>query len=187
MAENFNVDVVGIDLSINMVSFALERAIGLNCSVEFEVADCTKKTYPENSFDVIYSRDTILHIQVRRLFFLIYLFIFIFLEGGSCYLNSFKHCLFIYLYYYLFYFLFLMDNVEQLYTHSLKFECLLVNFQDKPALFRSFYKWLKPGGKVLISDYCKNTGTPSLEFAEYIKQRGYDLHDVKSYGQVCCI
>ncbi|XP_065635077.1 phosphoethanolamine N-methyltransferase 1-like [Quercus suber] len=69
MAENFNVDVVGIDLSINMVSFALERAIGLNCSVEFEVADCTKKTYPENSFDVIYSRDTILHIQVRRLFF----------------------------------------------------------------------------------------------------------------------
>lgn len=78
-----------------------------------------------------------------------------------------------------------MDNVEQLYTHCLKFECLLVNFQDKPALFRSFYKWLKPGGKVLISDYCKNAGTPSLEFAEYIKQRGYDLHDVKSYGQVC--
>ena len=128
MAENFNVDVVGIDLSINMVSFALERAIGLNCSVEFEVADCTKKTYPDNSFDVIYSRDTILHIQVRRLFFLIFLFIFIFLEGGSCYLNSFKHCLFIYLYYYLFYFLFLMDNVEQLYTHYLKFECLLVIF-----------------------------------------------------------
>ncbi|KAL4633058.1 hypothetical protein ACB092_04G093800 [Castanea dentata] len=120
MANNFHVDVVGIDLSINMVSFALERAIGLSCSVEFEVADCTKKTYPENSFDVIYSRDTILHIQ------------------------------------------------------------------DKPALFRSFYKWLKPGGKVLISDYCKNAGTPSLEFAEYIKQRGYDLHDVKSYGQMLC-
>lgn len=65
MADKFDVHVVGIDLSINMVSFALERAIGLKCSVEFEVADCTKKTYPENSFDVIYSRDTILHIQVR--------------------------------------------------------------------------------------------------------------------------
>ncbi|RWW32601.1 hypothetical protein GW17_00002717, partial [Ensete ventricosum] len=63
MAENFDVDVVGIDLSINMVSFALERAIGRKCSVEFEVGDCTKKTYPENTFDVIYSRDTILHIQ----------------------------------------------------------------------------------------------------------------------------
>ncbi|CAN1265657.1 Phosphoethanolamine N-methyltransferase [Linum perenne] len=118
MAENFDVEVVGIDLSINMVSFALERAIGLKCSVEFEVADCTKKEYPDESFDVVYSRDTILHIQ------------------------------------------------------------------DKPALFRSFYRWLKPGGKVLISDYCKSAGKPSEEFGEYIKQRGYDLHDVKAYGQV---
>ncbi|KAG5522518.1 hypothetical protein RHGRI_034622 [Rhododendron griersonianum] len=118
MAESFDVHVVGIDLSINMVSFALERAIGLNCSVEFEVADCTKKTYPDNSFDVIYSRDTILHIQ------------------------------------------------------------------DKPALFKSFYKWLKPGGKVLISDYCKSAEPPSLEFAAYIKQRGYDLHSVEAYGQM---
>jgi len=64
MAENFDVDVVGIDLSVNMISFALEHAIGLKCSVEFEVADCTKKEYPDNTFDVIYSRDTILHIQV---------------------------------------------------------------------------------------------------------------------------
>lgn len=118
MAENFDVEVVGIDLSINMISFALERAIGLKYAVEFEVADCTKKTYPDNTFDVIYSRDTILHIQ------------------------------------------------------------------DKPALFRSFYKWLKPGGKVLISDYCKNAGEPSPEFAQYIKQRGYDLHDVQAYGQM---
>ncbi|XP_059642006.1 phosphomethylethanolamine N-methyltransferase-like [Cornus florida] len=118
MAENFDVEVVGIDLSINMVSFALEKAIGLKCSVEFEVADCTKKSYPDNTFDVIYSRDTILHIQ------------------------------------------------------------------DKPALFRSFYKWLKPGGKVLISDYCKRVGPPLPEFSEYIKQRGYDLHDVETYGQM---
>ncbi|KAK3032115.1 hypothetical protein RJ639_037419 [Escallonia herrerae] len=118
MAENFDVDVVGIDLSVNMISFALERAIGLKCSVEFEVADCTTITYPDNTFDVIYSRDTILHIQ------------------------------------------------------------------DKPALFKSFYKWLKPGGKVLISDYCRRAGSPSEEFAEYIKQRGYDLHDVESYGEL---
>lgn len=118
MAENFDVHVVGIDLSINMISFALERAIGRKCSVEFEVADCTKKVYPDGSFDVIYSRDTILHIQ------------------------------------------------------------------DKPALFKRFYNWLKPGGKLLISDYCRNEGTPSEEFAIYIKKRGYDLHDVKSYGKM---
>lgn len=118
MAEKYDVHVVGIDLSINMVSFALERAIGLKCSVEFEVADCTKKTYPDGTFDVIYSRDTILHIQ------------------------------------------------------------------DKPTLFRSFCKWLKPGGKVLITDYCKRAGPPSEDFAKYIEQRGYDLHDVEAYGQM---
>ncbi|XP_057996176.1 phosphomethylethanolamine N-methyltransferase-like [Hevea brasiliensis] len=118
MAENFGVEVVGIDLSINMILFALECATGLKCTVKFEVADCTKKTYPDNTFDVIYSRDTILYIQ------------------------------------------------------------------DKPALFRSFFKWLKPGGKVLISYYCKSAGSPSPEFAEYIKQRGYDLHDVEAYGQM---
>ncbi|KAL3839016.1 hypothetical protein ACJIZ3_023607 [Penstemon smallii] len=118
MAEKYDVHVVGIDLSINMISFALERAIGLKCAVEFEVADCTKKEYPNGSFNVIYSRDTILHIQ------------------------------------------------------------------DKPSLFRSFYKWLKPGGKVLISDYCKNDGSSSAEFAEYIMQRGYVLHDVKAYGKM---
>lgn len=67
MAETFDVHVVGIDLLVNMMSFALERAIGVNCSVEFEVADCTTNTYPDNSFDVIYSSATIFHIQVSSI------------------------------------------------------------------------------------------------------------------------
>ncbi|PHT50198.1 3-oxoacyl-[acyl-carrier-protein] synthase II, chloroplastic [Capsicum baccatum] len=46
-----------------MISFALKHAIGLKCAVEFEVADCTKRTYPDGIFDVRYGRDTILHIQ----------------------------------------------------------------------------------------------------------------------------
>ncbi|KAK8943498.1 Phosphoethanolamine N-methyltransferase 2 [Platanthera guangdongensis] len=50
--------------------------------------------------------------------------------------------------------------------------------RDKPSLFRSFFKWLKPGGKVLISDYCKKSGKSSREFTEYILQRGYYLHDM---------
>ncbi|RZC61267.1 hypothetical protein C5167_023025 [Papaver somniferum] len=104
MAEDFGAEVVGIDLSVNMVSFALERAIGRKCSVEFEIADCTKKTYPDETFDVIYSRNTILHIQ------------------------------------------------------------------DKPALFRNFFKWLKPGGKVLISDYCKSAGPPSADFGSILSR-----------------
>lgn len=58
------------------------------------------------------------------------------------------------------------------------------SIQDKPTVFRSFYKWLKPGGKLLITDYCKSAGSPSLEFAEYIKKGGYYIHDMKAYEQV---
>uniref|UniRef100_A0A0E0PQT4 phosphoethanolamine N-methyltransferase n=1 Tax=Oryza rufipogon TaxID=4529 RepID=A0A0E0PQT4_ORYRU len=153
MAENYDAHVLGIDLSINMVSFAIERAIGRKCSVEFEVADCTTKTYAPNTFDVIYSRDTILHIH---------LFASIADHGILTY-NNF---------------------VVELTTEATVLRLLYMVLQDKPALFRSFFKWLKPGGKVLISDYCRNPGKPSEEFAAYIKQRGYDLHDVKTYGKM---
>ncbi|XP_027925316.1 phosphoethanolamine N-methyltransferase-like [Vigna unguiculata] len=118
MAENFDVEVVGIDLSINMISLAIKRVIGLKCSVEFECADCTKKSYPENTFDVIYSRDTLLHIK------------------------------------------------------------------DKPSLFRSFYKWLKPGGTLLITDYCKSVGSLSVGYANYIQKGGYYIHEMKTYSQM---
>jgi phosphoethanolamine N-methyltransferase len=69
MAEEYDVEVVGIDLSINMISLALERSIGRKCAIEFEVGDCTKMNFPPSSFDVIYSRDTILHIQVHCIYF----------------------------------------------------------------------------------------------------------------------
>ena len=64
MSETFDVSVVGIDLSVNMISIALERAIGRQCQVQFEIADCTTEEFRPAHFDVIYSRDTLLHIQV---------------------------------------------------------------------------------------------------------------------------
>ena len=120
MAAEHGVSVHGIDLSVNMVLIAIERAgkVPGGASVSFEIADCTMAKYPAHSFDVIYSRDTILHIQ------------------------------------------------------------------DKPALFKRFAEWLKPGGKLLISDYCRSAGKPSASFAKYIAQRGYDLHSVAGYGQM---
>lgn len=45
-----------------------------------------------------------------------------------------------------------------------------------------FMKMLKPGGKLLISDYCRAPQAPSEGFAAYIKQRGYDLHPVADYA-----
>lgn len=118
MAKNFGVDVLGLDLSQNMVDIAMERAAMEKIpSVHFEVADATKRMFNEGSFDVIYSRDTILHID------------------------------------------------------------------DKLALFKRFHSWLKPGGQLLISDYCCGEKPWTPQFAEYVKQRGYILYTPPQYGK----
>uniref|UniRef100_A0A6U9RMU1 phosphoethanolamine N-methyltransferase n=1 Tax=Picocystis salinarum TaxID=88271 RepID=A0A6U9RMU1_9CHLO len=118
MAKEFGVSVHGLDLSSNMVTIALERAVKQRCDVRFEISDCTTRDFDENSFDVIYSRDTILHIQ------------------------------------------------------------------DKLTLYQRLLRFLKPGGKLLVSDYCKAPGEPTEQFAAYIAQRGYDLHSVEEYGKI---
>ncbi|RHY81399.1 hypothetical protein DYB37_003339 [Aphanomyces astaci] len=119
MAKTFGVSVVGIDLSTNMVHRALEQSVAdPTVDAEFEVCDATTKEYPAGSFDVIYSRDTILHIQ------------------------------------------------------------------DKLGLFEKFYRWLKPGGRVLISDYCRGDQPQSDRFQAYVASRGYHLLSPSQYGGV---
>ncbi|KDO18852.1 hypothetical protein SPRG_15851 [Saprolegnia parasitica CBS 223.65] len=120
MAKTFGVSVVGIDLSTNMVHRALETSLtdpSVDC--EFEICDATTKEYAPASFDVIYSRDTILHIA------------------------------------------------------------------DKTSLFAKFYTWLKPGGRLLISDYCCGEAeTQTARFKAYVASRGYHLLTPAAYGQV---
>lgn len=118
MAKEHGVEVLGVDLSYNMVEIAMERAIQENTPlVQFEIADATRCIFPAESFDVVYSRDTILHIA------------------------------------------------------------------DKAALFQRFYSWLKPGGKVLITDYCCGMKPWSQVFDEYVRQRGYILYTPQEYGK----
>ncbi|XP_067247838.1 phosphoethanolamine methyltransferase [Chanodichthys erythropterus] len=118
MAKTFGVEVLGMDLSSNMVEIAMERAVKEKLPlVQFEVSDATKRRFPEDAFDVVYSRDTILHIR------------------------------------------------------------------DKLDLFRKFYSWLKPGGKLLISDYCCGEKPWSPAFEDYVNQRGYILYTPQRYGQ----
>ncbi len=55
-----------VNLNNSDVFVGLEENSVMPCAlhqVQFEVADATKRTFPEGSFDVIYSRDTILHID----------------------------------------------------------------------------------------------------------------------------
>ncbi|XP_078458513.1 uncharacterized protein LOC144937136 isoform X1 [Lampetra fluviatilis] len=118
MSKIYGVEVLGVDLSSNMVAIAMERAVEEDAPlVQFEISDATKRVFPENSFDVVYSRDTILHIA------------------------------------------------------------------DKVGLFKSFYAWLKPGGKLLITDYCCGAKPWSGLFEAYVKDRGYILYEVSQYGK----
>ncbi|EGZ22642.1 hypothetical protein PHYSODRAFT_345888 [Phytophthora sojae] len=58
------------------------------------------------------------------------------------------------------------------------------SFDDKQALFAKFFRWLKPGGRVLISDYCQGEQEPSDRFKAYVAGRGYHLLSPSQYGKV---
>jgi len=122
MAKNYGVDVYGVDLSSNMVGIAQEYRNDIEAAikhrVQFYIEDAISMGYPQSFYDVVYSRDTILHIP------------------------------------------------------------------DKESLFRKFHSTLKPGGRILISDYCCGNKEPSVEFAEYVNSRGYHLLTVQDYGKI---
>nr|XP_053627594.1 uncharacterized protein LOC128685104 isoform X4 [Cherax quadricarinatus]XP_053627595.1 uncharacterized protein LOC128685104 isoform X5 [Cherax quadricarinatus] len=122
MARYYGVYVHGIDLSSNMINLAQERLaredVNVSDKVQFQVADITKVQFDTASFDIIYSRDTVLHIA------------------------------------------------------------------DKEGLYKTLYRWLKPGGTLFVTDYCRGDRKHSQEFLDYVKQRGYDLRTVREYEQV---
>ncbi|KAL8273503.1 hypothetical protein Esti_002569 [Eimeria stiedai] len=120
LADKFGAHIIGVDLSSNMISIANERYRSRS-DVEFLVADAlTIQVIPE-SFDLVYSRDTILHLTVEQ----------------------------------------------------------------KARLFARAFKWLKPGGQIVITDYC--CGPPKLwdeEFRAYLKNRNYTLVQLDEYANL---
>ncbi|CAM3702403.1 methyltransferase domain-containing protein [Parendozoicomonas haliclonae] len=115
MAREYGAIVEGVDLSRNMVTSARNKAEQRNLSVSFNILDVTDADFPANSFDVIYSRDVIMHIE------------------------------------------------------------------DKAALYKKLFKWLKPGGQLLVSDYCTGDGSWTDEFRDYVAARHYHLLTVEDY------
>lgn len=70
MSQQYGVEVFGLDLSSNAVGICWERAQSQkNLKVRFEIGDVTKHEYPPRYFDVIYSRDSLLHIQNKKAIF----------------------------------------------------------------------------------------------------------------------
>jgi len=55
---------------------------------------------------------------------------------------------------------------------------------DYYILSFSLKDWLKPGGKIFITDYCCGPKPWSDEFTAYVEQRGYDLRTVDEYGNI---
>ena len=74
--------------------------------LRFEISDITEREYRDASYDVIYSRETLLHVE------------------------------------------------------------------DKRAVLAKFCRWLRPGGRLLITDYCQGEGKLQNEFLEYKSARG---------------
>ncbi|KAG0714967.1 Phosphoethanolamine N-methyltransferase [Chionoecetes opilio] len=122
MARQYGVHVHGIDLSTNMITIAQDRLSrevkNVQAKVKFELADVTTVELEQDGYDVIYSRDTILHIP------------------------------------------------------------------DKEQLYKTLHTWLRPGGTLFITDYCRGDQQHSPQFLEYVRGRGYDLRTVREYGEV---
>ncbi|XP_065840487.1 uncharacterized protein [Oscarella lobularis] len=121
MADKYDVSVLGVSQSSTMTSIAMEHGLKrhkhLQTKVQFEVCDVMAREFPDSSFDVIYSREAIVHIE------------------------------------------------------------------NKAVLFKKFHKWLKPGGRLLIGDYCCGPQPWPSDFKAYVAKRGFHLLEPVHYGK----
>lgn len=72
MSQLYGVEVFGLDLSSNAIGICWDRAQNYKnkqLKVRFEIGDVSKQDYPNGYFDVIYSRDSLLHIHNKKSIF----------------------------------------------------------------------------------------------------------------------
>lgn len=70
LAQHYDASVVGVDLSPVMVEIAKERAHHLGCTqVQFHLKDVHHMKFAEHSFDLIWSRDALLHVPEKQTLF----------------------------------------------------------------------------------------------------------------------
>jgi phosphoethanolamine N-methyltransferase len=58
---------------------------------------------------------------------------------------------------------------------------VFLHIHDKARLFAVLMRCLRPGGRLLFTDYLCGASAPSPEFAAYVRARNYDLVDLETY------
>jgi phosphoethanolamine N-methyltransferase len=59
---------------------------------------------------------------------------------------------------------------------------VFLHIHDKSRLFSVLKSLLRPGGKLLFTDYCCGEKPWNPEFSKYVDDRGYDLHTLFEYA-----
>lgn len=74
------------------------------------------------------------------------------------------------------------DNLQENSFDVIYSRDMLLHIKDKELLFANFFKWLRPGGQVIFTDYGRGDKTAySPEFNAYVAQRQYHLLTVDEY------
>ena len=87
----------------------------------------------------------------------------------------------------------LSDRVNLQWGDCLELDCcaqydaiysrdVFLHIADKAHLFERLYAAMRPGGRLLFTDYCCGPKPWSDEFDEYVQKRGYCLHTTGEYA-----
>lgn len=61
---------------------------------------------------------------------------------------------------------------------------VFLHVENKSGLFDILRRALKPGGRLLITDYCRGEEPPSESFSQYLEGRGYFLTTIREYEKI---
>jgi phosphoethanolamine N-methyltransferase len=61
---------------------------------------------------------------------------------------------------------------------------VFLHIEDKEQLFAVLFRALRPGGKLLFTDYCCGEKPWSESFSSYVADRGYTLHTPREYSEL---
>lgn len=89
----------------------------------------------------------------------------------------------------------LADRVRLQWGDCLELECkecydavysrdVFLHIADKARLFEVLHAALRPGGRLLFSDYCCGPKPWGDDFSAYVVDRGYTLHTVEEYAEL---